>query len=144
MFRFSVVVVPQECIIMISIPVFQCCLFLWNQYNVLPNMEFLSFRALCVTTASLENQNFFPHTNPYHDFALGSPVLHVTVEDVRSDCFHYSPMKGSKSAGTVNRTSAPCQRFFFCQGFAACGFGLRPTPKRHAREKNVCSLVYFK
>ena len=90
------------------------------------------------------NQNFFPHTNPYHDFALGSPVLHVTVEDVRSDCFHYSPMKGSKSAGTVNRTSAPCQRFFFCQGFAACGFGLRPTPKRHAREKNVCSLVYFK
>ena len=59
------------------------------------------------------NQNFFPHTIPYHDFALGSPVLHVTVEDVRSDCFHYSPMKGSKSAGTVNRTSAPCQRFFF-------------------------------
>ena len=41
---------------MISIPVFQCCLFLGNQYNVLPNMEFLSFRALCVTTASLEKE----------------------------------------------------------------------------------------
>ena len=84
------------------------------------------------------NQNFFPHTNPYHDFALGSPVLHVTVEDVRSDCFHYSPMKGSKSAGTVNRTSAPCQRFFFLSRFRR--LWLRPAADAKtpcAREKRL-------
>lgn len=38
-----------------------------NQYNLLPNMEFLSFRAVCVSTAIVEktNQNIFQHTNPY-------------------------------------------------------------------------------
>lgn len=64
-----------------------------NQYNLLPNMGFLSFRAVCVTTAFLEKQ--------IKTFSLVSPVAHeITVEDVRSDCFHsgfhYSPIKGSK------------------------------------------------
>ena len=81
--------------------------FLWgNQYNLLPNMEFLSFRAVCVTTAFLEKQikTFSPIqilTFRMLYFALVSPVAHeITVEDVRSDCFHsgfhYSPMKESK------------------------------------------------
>lgn len=77
-----------------------------NQYNLLPNMEFLSFRAVCVTTAFLEKQiktfssiQILTFRRLY--FALGSPVVHeITVEDVRSDCFHsgfhYSPMKESK------------------------------------------------
>ena len=79
-----------------------------NQYNLLPNMEFLSFRAVCVTTAFLEKQiktfssiQILTFRRLY--FALGSPVVHeITVEDVRSDCFHsgfhYSPMKGSKQS----------------------------------------------
>ena len=69
-------------------------------------MEFLSFRAVCVSTAIVEktNQNIFPHTNPYISkiiFRAWLPVVHeITVEDVRSDCFHsgfhHSPMKGLK------------------------------------------------
>ena len=109
-------------------------------------MEFLSFRALCVTTAFLEKQikTFSPIqilTFRRSYFALGSPVLHeITVEDVRSDCFNSSPMKGSKVSwnGKSYEWSVP-EGFFFCQGFAARGFGLRPAPKRHARDKNVCS-----
>ena len=95
--------------------VFQCCLFLGNQYNLLPNMEFLSFRAVCVTTAFLEKQirTFSPiqiliFRRSY--FGLGPPVLHeITVEDVRSDCFNYSPMKGSKVSwnGKSNECSVP-------------------------------------
>ena len=40
-------------------------LFFWgNQYNLLPNMEFLSFRAVCVSTAILE-KNKSKHFSPY-------------------------------------------------------------------------------
>ena len=86
--------------------VFQCCFLGGNQYNLLPNMEFLSFRAVCGSTAIVEKQikTFFPIqilTFRRLYFALGLPVVHeITVEDVRSDCFHsgfhHSPMKGLK------------------------------------------------
>ena len=91
----------------------------------------LDYRVFGKTNQNISPKQILIFRRSY--FALGLPVLHeITVENVRSDCFNDSPMKGSKVSWNGKSYECFVPEGFFCQGFAARGFGQNDMRKTSA------------